>query len=207
VDVAILDLVPDEQIAALLDRRIDLGFVPLPVVPTNQDLEFELVREVELMVALPPGHPLAKQRQLTLQKLAHEPLISLRPPSAVFLHHWVLNLCRAVGFEPQVTRMAESPASMLETVSAGFGVALVPSLFQRFPSDVVFRPLPPATPKFHLSLAWRRGDESPLLKGFLAILRTQIAQGTRRKTERAGSQSNGRERKGSEKVWNKRRAY
>ena len=64
VDLTIVDLLPQEQITALMDRRIDIGFVPLPVVEMNPALEFEPVREVELMAALPPGHRLAKQRRL-----------------------------------------------------------------------------------------------------------------------------------------------
>jgi DNA-binding transcriptional LysR family regulator len=70
VDLTILNLPPHEQIAALMDRRIDMGFVPLPVVELDPAIEFEPVREVELMVALPPGHRLAKQHRLTLRKLA-----------------------------------------------------------------------------------------------------------------------------------------
>jgi DNA-binding transcriptional LysR family regulator len=58
--LTILDMSPQEQITALMDRRIDLGFVPLPVVEMNPDLEFEPVRQVDLMVALPPGHRLGK---------------------------------------------------------------------------------------------------------------------------------------------------
>jgi len=73
-------------------------------------------------------------------------------------------------------KLADGPTSILELVSAGFGVALVPGVFQRFPSDVVFRPLPPTTPKLHLALSWRRDNESPLLKAFLEILRTQFGK-------------------------------
>ncbi len=171
VDLTILDLVPQEQITALLDRRIDLGFVPLPVINLVPDLEFEPVREVDLMVALPPGHRLAKRRQLTLQRLAREPFVMISRSSTALLHDWVLNLCREAGFEAQVIKQAEGPSSILELVSAGFGVSLLPSLFQRFPSDVIFRPLPPATPKLHLALAWRRDNQSRLLKAFLEILR------------------------------------
>jgi len=174
VDLTILDLLPQEQITALMDRRIDIGFVPLPVVEMNPALEFERVREVELMVALPPGHRLAKQRRLTLRMLAREPFVVLGRSSVALLHDWVLNLCREAGFEAQVIKLADGPASILELVSAGFGVALLPGLFQRFPSDVVFRPLPPKTPKFQLSLAWRRDNESPLLKAFLEILRKRF---------------------------------
>ena len=176
VDLTILGLVPQEQITALMDRRIDLGFVPLPVVNLVPDLEFEPVREVDLMVALPPGHRLAKQRRLTLRKLIHEQFVLLNRSSAALLHDWVLNLCRQAGFEAQVIKVANSPSSILEFVSAGFGVSLLPSLFQRFPSDVVFRPLPSTTPKLHLALAWRRDNQSPLLKVFLEILRARFAK-------------------------------
>ena len=179
VDLTILNLPPHEQIAALMDRRIDMGFVPLPVVELNPAIEFEPVREVELMVALPPDHRLAKQHRLTLRKLAHEPFVMLKRSSAVLLHDWVSSLCREAGFEPQVVKLADGPTSILELVSSGFGVALLPGIFARFPSDVVFRPLPVTTPKFHLSLAWRRDNESPLLKTFLEILRTRFGKASR----------------------------
>ena len=175
VDLTILDLVPQEQLTALLDRRIDLGFVPLPVVNLVPDLEFEAVREVALVVALPPGHRLAKQHRLSLRNLVREPFVLLNRSSAALLHDWVLNLCREAGFEAQVVKQANSPASILELVSAGFGVALLPSLFQRFPSEVVFRPLPPETPKLHLALAWHRDNQSPLLQALLEILRARFA--------------------------------
>lgn len=171
VDLTILDLSPQEQITALMDQRVDLGFVPLPIVNLVPDLEFERVREVALMVALPPGHRLAKLRQLTLRGLAHEPFVLLNRSTAALLHDWTLNLCREAGFEVQIVKLADGPASTLELVSAGFGVSLLPSLFARLPSDVVFRPLPPATPKLHLALAWRRDNQSAFLSAFLQILR------------------------------------
>jgi DNA-binding transcriptional LysR family regulator len=176
VDLTILDMSPQEQITALMDRRIDLGFVPVPVVEMNSDLEFELVRRVDLMVALPPGHRLAKQARLTLRKLAGESFVFFNRSSAASAHDWIMNLCRQAGFEPRIAKLADGAQSILELVAAGFGVALVPELFQRFPSDVVFRPLPSATPKFHLSLAWPRENESQLLKAFLEILRTHLGR-------------------------------
>ena len=171
VDLNVLELAPQAQIMALLDRRIDLGFVPLPVIKLAPDLEFETVREVELMAVLPSGHRLAKQRRLALAKLARDPFVLLNRSAAAMLHDWILNLCREAGFEAQVIKLADSPSSILELVASGFGVSLLPDLFQRYPSDVVFRPLPPKTPKLQLSLAWRRDNESPLLKAFLEILR------------------------------------
>ncbi len=174
VDLTILDLVPQEQITALMDRRIDLGFVPLPVVNLIPDIEFEAVRDVDMVVALPPGHRLARQQRIPLGKLSREPFVLLSRSTAALLHDWVLSLCREAGFEAQVVKLAGGPTSILELVASGFGVSLLPSLFQRFPSDVIFRPLPPGTPKLQLALAWRRDNDSPLLKAFLEILRPQF---------------------------------
>jgi DNA-binding transcriptional LysR family regulator len=94
-----LNLPPHEQIAALVDRRIDMGFVPLPVVELDPAIEFEPVREVELMVALPPGHRLAKQHRLALRKLAHEPFVMLKRSSAT---------CCTTGFPVYAARPASS---------------------------------------------------------------------------------------------------
>lgn len=174
VDLTVSELSPQEQVTALMDRRVDLGFVPLPVVNRVPDLEFEPVREVEMMAVLPPEHPLAKQRRLSLRKLTYEPFVLINRSTAALLHDWILGQCREAGFEAQVIKLADSPLSVLELVSAGFGVSLLPDLFQRFPSDVVFRPLPATVPKFQLSLAWRRDNDSPLLKVFLEILRSLI---------------------------------
>ncbi len=82
VDLTILDMAPWEQITALMDGRIDLGFMPLQVVERNSELEFEPMREVHLMVGLPPGHRLAKHSDLPCGSWLVSPLcysIGLRP--------------------------------------------------------------------------------------------------------------------------------
>jgi DNA-binding transcriptional LysR family regulator len=173
VDVAVQEMSTPEQIVALLDRQIDLGFVGLPVIEVNPDLIFEPLRQVSMVVALPPGHPLAKQRRLALRNLANEPFVLFKRSTSAVVPDWILSLCREAGFEAQVAKFADRPQLILELVAAGFGVALLPAPFQRFPSDVVFRPLPASTPKLHLSLAWRRDNDSPLLKAFLEILRSR----------------------------------
>ena len=177
-DVNVVELSPQSQVSALLERRIDLGFVPLPLIQRMPELTFEPVREVEVMAVFPPGHPLARQRQLTLRKLAYEPFVLLNRSSAALLHDWILGQCREAGFEAQVVKLAESPLSVLELVSSGFGVSLLPDLFQRFAVDTVFRPLPPATPKLHLALAWRSDNQSSLLQAMLEIMRSEVSKKT-----------------------------
>ncbi len=171
VDVTISELLPQDQIAALIDQRIDLGFLPSPTVDLGTELVFEPVREVELLVALPPDHRLTKLRRIALRKLAAEPFVIVDRSVGALLHDRVLQLCRQAGFEPHLAKTANGVSSLLDLVSAGFGVSILPALFQRFPSDAVFRPLPSDTPTLDLALVWRRGNQSPLLNSFLDILR------------------------------------
>jgi DNA-binding transcriptional LysR family regulator len=56
--------------------------------------------------------------------------------------NWIMNLCRQAGFEPRIVKLADGPQGILELVSAGFGVALVPELFPEIP---IGRRLSPAT--------------------------------------------------------------
>jgi hypothetical protein len=90
------------------------------------------------------------------------------------LHEWPLNLCREAGFEPPVSKVAESAASVLKTGVLRLRRRAYAALFQRFPSDVAFRPLPARTPTLHLSLAWRSDNDSRLLQAFLEILRPML---------------------------------
>jgi DNA-binding transcriptional LysR family regulator len=144
------------------------------VIELNPDLIFEPLRQIPLVVALPPGHPLAKERRLGLRHLANEPFVLFKRSSSAVVPDWILSLCHEAGFDAHVTKFADRPQLILELVASGFGVALLPTPFQRFPSDVVFRPLPSSTPKLHLSLAWRRDNNSSLLKAFLEILRPRV---------------------------------
>lgn len=65
---------------------------------------------------------------------------------------------------------------MLNMVSAGLGVALVPEQMRVFQSaaDVEFRDIFPNPPYLTFHLAWLRNNPSPSLKSFLELFNTHI---------------------------------
>jgi DNA-binding transcriptional LysR family regulator len=131
-----------------------------------------MLRKAPFLVALPPEHPLAKQRRLSLSALANEKFISIRRTAPAY-HSWFVNLCRSAGFTPEIAREeADGALSVLGLVSAGFGVALVPETFQRILAvEIEFRRLRPSIPTFDFHIAWRRDNQSPVLHAFLEMLR------------------------------------
>jgi DNA-binding transcriptional LysR family regulator len=169
-ELRIREMLTYQQVQELLERRLDLGYVGLHFPELEKELEFACVRKCGVWVALPPGHPLARQRRVALRALAKEPFIA-PPRTAPAYREAMLNICRSAGFEPEVVQEGNNGHCMLELVSAGIGVALVPEMFQQMPSvEVEFRPLTPKLPQLEFHVAWRRDNQSAPLREFLEIL-------------------------------------
>jgi DNA-binding transcriptional LysR family regulator len=172
VELGIRELQYHQQVQELINRRIDLGYVGIRFPELESELVFECLRKAPYLVALPPGHPLAKRRRLRLSELAKEKFISIRRTAAAY-HSGFVSHCRSAGFEPEIApEEGDGALSLLGLVSAGFGVALVPETFQQIlPVEVEFRPLRPSIPTFDFHIAWRRDNQSTLLRVFLDLLR------------------------------------
>jgi DNA-binding transcriptional LysR family regulator len=175
VELGIRELQHYQQIQELINRQIDIGYVPVRFPELESELVFECVRKAPFLVALPPGHPLAKQRRLRLSALANEKFISIQRAVPGY-HSWFVSLCRSAGFVPEIAREeADRALSQLGLVSAGFGIALVPETFQQIlPIEVEFRPLRPRVPTFDFHMAWRRDNQSSVLRAFLEMLRKHV---------------------------------
>jgi DNA-binding transcriptional LysR family regulator len=172
VELGIRELQYHQQVQELINRRIDLGYVGIRFPELESELVFECLRKAPYLVALPPGHPLAKRRRLRLSELAKEKFISIRRTAAAY-HSGFVSHCRSAGFEPEIApEEGDGALSLLGLVSAGFGVALVPETFQQIlPVEVEFRSLRPSIPTFDFHIAWRRDNQSTLLRVFLDLLR------------------------------------
>src|SRR5207253_985457 len=80
--------------------------------------------------------------------------------------------CRREGFSPRVVQEAGETSTLLSLVAAGMGIALVPMTSRMFTfQGIVFRPVRNAPP-VDLAVAWRAGDEAPLVRRFLDLLDT-----------------------------------
>jgi DNA-binding transcriptional LysR family regulator len=152
VDVRRLDW--DDQGAAVLDGRVDLAYVRLPVLEPGLDLT-PLYGE-QRMAALPADHPLAGAAELTLAQCA--------------AHTEILHLCGNTGAaDPRQPSAVRTVEEKLEYVAAGRGLTFLPrstALLHRRP-DVVYRPVADA-PRDEVALARPAGPPPPLVAAFTA---------------------------------------
>ena len=127
------------------------------------DLKLQTVDAEQTLIALPPGHPLARHDAVPVAALAGEPLVMFPRDGAPAVWDLLLSALQPGERGPVVETPVSGQESMVAAVARGAGVAPVSGRLAdglKRP-DVAFRPLSP--PVFvPLQLAWRSGAGAPL---------------------------------------------
>jgi len=171
VRLVLNEQVTTEQIDALLERRLHVGFIRSPSVPDLPDAiaAIELYRE-PLSVFMRADHPLARHRAVALKALAAEPFVFFPRSHGTSLYDQVLALCRKVGFIPRIDQEARGNATILGLVAVGLGVSILPASLRGIAvADVACRDLSPAGVPTSMWLIHRRHDQSPASEAFVAL--------------------------------------
>lgn len=130
-----------ERLAAeVRSREIDVGFVRLPIPPS--DVDVRILWEEEFLLALPPDHPLAAADELPLAAIAGERFVAFDRQKAWYLFQVIEAACEAAGFRPQVVLDGASFLNVARMVGAGYGVSVLP----RSAVDPIRRPRPVLVP-------------------------------------------------------------
>lgn len=154
-----VELVVQEDTTAQLLKQalageIDLALVSLPI----GDGRFE-VRELfseELLVALPPHHPLTRKRVLRARDLEGERIIVMKEGHC--LGEQVLHFCERREVRANVSFRSAQLETVQALVCAGLGLSLIPRMAvgaggRRQPQ---YRPLQPPRPERRIVAVWPR---------------------------------------------------
>jgi DNA-binding transcriptional LysR family regulator len=171
VDVIVQPMITREQISAIENNQLDLGFVVPPINHSN--LIVETILEEPVIVVLPENHPLAKETEITIADLGHEPLILASRDRDCGLFEEIFNLYYQAGLHPNVIYAAREMQVMLGFVAAGMGISLLPAYVQNLQRlGVVYRSLKPHAPIVKLAIAYKSNNQ-PTLQSFLKIVKQQ----------------------------------
>ncbi|HTY85009.1 MAG TPA: LysR substrate-binding domain-containing protein [Silvibacterium sp.] len=169
VDLSVRNMSTSDQLQALSERRIDVGFVRLPV-HSQEIATIPAVRE-RLMIVL--SEQATYDTRKGLAALRHAPFIlPWRGDSASFYDH-VFRTCRAAGFVPRVVQEADVFFTVLNLVRAGLGVSVAPSAVQlmRVP-QIRFAETRIPEAEWSIGIAWNRlGTRSTLVENFIQMAR------------------------------------
>jgi DNA-binding transcriptional LysR family regulator len=171
VHIVLQEATSDIQVDDLLHNRIDAGLL-IPPLPDKAHAELEYVKLIEepLILAAPAG--LLPAGALSLKDAPRLPLIIFPRPIAPGLHDAILGCFAGAGITPEIGQQAIQMQTIVSLVSAGMGMALVPqSVSNLMRPGVDYRELLDSTPLVETGCAWRRDNASPVLRGFLDLLR------------------------------------
>ncbi|UEM20800.1 LysR family transcriptional regulator [Skermanella mucosa] len=160
LDVSLVEMASLEQIAALKDGRINVGFGRIRL--DDPAVRRDVLREERLVVALPLSHPLLQREgPLSFGELAGEPLILYpRVPRPSYADQ-VISIFRDRGLEPHIAHEARELQTAIGLVAAEVGICIVPTSVQRLRrDDVVYRELIEQTITSPIIMSRRADDRS-----------------------------------------------
>jgi DNA-binding transcriptional LysR family regulator len=171
VRLALREATSDVLLTALRQGDVDVALVLPPA--DDAGVEYATLHRDRLVAALPAARrELRGPGPLRLSRLAAEPFILFPRKVGTSLYDHIVGLCRRAGFSPRVEQEAIQMQTIVSLVAAGMGVSLVPaSLMNMRRTGVAYRPLAERSPAVEVGVVWRRSDESPATRAFLATAR------------------------------------
>ncbi|MEN2472164.1 LysR substrate-binding domain-containing protein [Burkholderia sp. GS2Y] len=171
VKLSLHSLTKVEQLDALRERRILVGFNRL--VPSESDIDVEVVLREKLVVGLNEQHPLCAKDEISIRDMDNEPMILYPNVSLPGLMESVCSAFRREESRIRIEQMVEDVLTCVALVSAGFGLCITTQSATnlRLPG-IVYRPLKSRyLSDIELSCMYRHEDPSPVLSAFLDVVR------------------------------------
>jgi DNA-binding transcriptional LysR family regulator len=169
VEIRLEELTTAQQVRALGEGRIEVGFVRPPV--GEESLAVETVLREPLVAVLPGDHSLSEQEGVSLGALAEEPFVMTPRRLGPSFYDRIVGACREAGFSPRVVQEAIQMQTIIGMVAAGIGVALVPASESNLTrKGVVYKPIQDEGLEVELAMVWAPEGSSPTLRAFLSTV-------------------------------------
>ncbi len=155
VAIALTEDNSDRLLEMLRGGRLDLALIGSAGEPENQGISTAVLVDEELVVAVPPGHPLASAGTITIKALRDVPLVCL--PRGTGVRAALDAACAAAGFEPRIVFEASALPMVVAMAAQGLGLAVVPASVANTANTAnapVIVPIASPGVRSRLELAW-----------------------------------------------------
>ena len=174
VELRLREMVTAAQVAALLDRTIDLAFMR-DGDPT-EGIEIGTLLKERFIAVLPESHPLAAKRSLRMQDLAHERFVLFGRHHGLLAYDRTIEACKQAGFTPNIVQEAPQFPTVIRLVAAGVGLSLMPACLANLaiPGSVYRNVQSPV--RTTVDSGFRSGSVCTMTANFLRIAQEQLAK-------------------------------
>src|SRR5215472_9662427 len=156
VAVETLRMVTELAAGFLADHpEVSLRLYQSPAPVMSAQLQAAEILSEEVLLAVPPGHRLARRARTGVEELAGEPFVTTRP--GYWQRALTDRLFNAAGIQPTIVCEGDEPYAVRSLISAGVGVGLIPAVARRVAPHPLVAWLHLDAPgcRRTLSLVWR----------------------------------------------------
>lgn len=174
VALRLIEDVPSGQDAAFDRGEIDIAFTRPLSSDRRASYETRLIFSEPLVAAFPKFRKL-RTKHVRISDLAGERLVVFQRSSSPAVFDSIVRVCNDNGFSPLLQNELNNMNSVLATVEAGEGVAIIPASARNLRADKLsFLRLQPDEVRIDFVAAWQKKDLSVALKLFLQLLEEEL---------------------------------
>lgn len=175
MEVRIHEATTAQLLASAAACEIDLAILSLPI----DDARFvrEPLFDDELLLAVPPRHPLTKKPRVRLSDLEGERFILMEEGHC--LTDQALSFCRRNDLHPQIAFRSAQLETIQALVASGVGISLIPQLavHAKRPGQPTYLSLEKPRPTRTIGVLWRKEHHhSRAAREFLSLLQKACAK-------------------------------
>lgn len=150
--VVVQENTTDALLHSCTQGEVDLAILAMPV--SAKYLEVEQLFQEELLLVLPPDHPLVEKDKIRLSDVEAYPFVLLG--EAHCLAENIMSFCRQRSFQPVAVERTSQLAMVQELVSLSHGVSMVPAMARQLDQSDrrVYRSFTGRKPTRTIAVAW-----------------------------------------------------
>jgi DNA-binding transcriptional LysR family regulator len=172
VEIEVADMSTLNQIEALITGRLDVGFVRLPVKHPQLAIRKVLTERLTIATSSKFTGP------VTMKGIQEQAFILINRGVSATYHDHCISLCDRSGFAPRIVYEANDMFTILNLVSAGIGVSLVPTAARAMHvTGVKFAPVRSHEAEWDIGMAWNKKLESEIIRKFAEVVLPAHSQG------------------------------
>jgi DNA-binding transcriptional LysR family regulator len=162
---------PAQQLQALMERSIDVGFTRAIPTQYRDTIASELLYS-DPLVAVVPREGFPHSHSIDLRTLADRKFVFYHGEGAPQLFDAILALCKKAGFAPRIASTPDTIQAVLTLVEAGEGVALLPGCIRLLQTKGIrFCKVTPHSECADFVMAWRRQKDTVVRDTFVELVR------------------------------------
>ena len=168
IEVSVSSQYSPDLAQGLMRGKLDLAFMRAET--QMPELEYRLVVQEPLLIAMPSDHRLASQDTVALEDIAGETFIGMSN-TAPALRVVIEEYLERTGVVLTPAHRVDNLAMAMSLIASTRGVALLPAYAKNFlPWAVTSRPIAGEAPTIDLVVGYNKTNTSPILKLFLSRL-------------------------------------